>query len=97
MLTHILPGAIAEALVLADVDRLRAGDSASNGRDSTHWGVSFIKCVRFVRTCQETTTDHSPIDAVASIGFNGVLLLNRAQTHASEDASSYVSVRENVT
>lgn len=43
------------------------------------------------------TIDQSPIDAMASIGFNGVLLLNRAQTHASESASSYVSVRENVT
>lgn len=54
-------------------------------------GDSF-KYVRLVRTFPETTTDQSPIDAVASIGFNGVLLLIRAQTHASEDASSPVSV-----
>jgi hypothetical protein len=73
-MTHILPFAETEPAILTDRDGFLANGVAF---EAIHDGRSYMCEIN--RTYPETTTDQSPIDVVASIGFNGVLLLTRAK------------------
>ena len=74
VMANILPFTETEPAILANRDGFFANGVAF---EAIHGGRSY-KC-EVNRTYPETTTDQSPIDAIASIRFNGDLLLTRAK------------------
>lgn len=68
MVTNILPFTEAEPTILTNRHRFGT-DSCVTGKTKKHFHLGNLQQVRLSRTCLETTTDQSPIDAIASIGF----------------------------
>lgn len=90
MMADILPFAETEPAILTDRDGFLASIATFEVKHSGRLSCIGLRVLRLNRTIQEPTTDQSPIDVVASIGFNGVLLLS-VLTHVKEGASGHVS------
>lgn len=68
VVTNILPLTETEPTILTNRHRFGT-DGCVAGKTNRHVHLGSLQQVRLSRACLETTTDQSPIDATASIGF----------------------------